>query len=220
LDREKGLRDFPLAKEGLIFVVPSLLLSLLLLVFHLYILSLIFIFLFLFFAYFFRNPKRIGQSGAAELTAPADGRVTGIEELTEEEFLKGRAQRVSTFMGLADVHVNRAPCEGVVSRVSHKPGRYGLAFRKEVDKENERNYILLDRGNERLLVVQIAGFLARRICCWIREKDTLRKGDPLGIIAFGSRVDIYIPPDYEIMVQLGQKVKSGLTLLARKKGEI
>ena len=212
------MRGFPLAKEGLIFVLPSLLLSLLFLFFHLYILSLIFILLFLFFTYFFRNPERRGQSSAAELIAPADGKVMGIEELSEEEFLKGRAQRVSTFMGLADVHVNRAPCEGVVSRVSHKPGRYGLAFKKEVDKENERNYILLEKENERLLVVQIAGFLARRICCWVREKDTVRKGDPLGIIAFGSRVDIYIPPGYEIMVQLGQKVKSGLTPLARKGG--
>jgi len=213
------LRDFPLAKEGLIFVLPSLLLSLLFLFFHLYILALIFIFLFLFFIYFFRNPKRIGQSGAAELIAPADGKVMGIEELSEEEFLKGRAQRVSTFMGLADVHVNRAPCDGVVSRISHRPGRYGLAFKKDVDRENERNYILLEKENEKLLVVQIAGFLARRICCWVHEKDTVRKGDPLGIIAFGSRVDIYIPPGYEIMVQLGQKVKSGLTLLARKRGE-
>ena len=186
--------------------------------FHLYVLSLICFFLFLFFTYFFRNPKRIGQSSAAELIAPADGRVMGIEEMTEEEFLKGRAMRVSTFMGLADVHVNRAPCDGVVSRISHKPGRYGLAFKKEVDKENERNYILLEKGNEKLLVVQIAGFLARRIHCWVREKDTIKKGDPLGIIAFGSRVDIYIPPGYEIMVQLGQKVKSGLTPLARKKG--
>ena len=212
------MRDFPLAKEGLIFVLPSLLLSLLFLIFHLYILSLVFVFLFLFFTYFFRNPKRTGRSNAAELMAPADGRVMGIEELSEDEFLKGRAQRISTFMGLADVHVNRAPCEGVVSRISHKPGRYGLAFRKEVDKENERNYILLEKGNERLLVVQIAGFIARRICCWVREKDTVRKGDPLGIIAFGSRVDVYIPPDYEIMVQLGQKLKSGLTLLAIKKG--
>ncbi len=101
--------------------------------------------------------------------------------------------RVSTFMGLADVHVNRAPCDGVVSRISHKSGRYGLAFKKEVDKENERNYILLEKGNEKLLVVQIAGFLARRIHCWVRERDAVRKGDPLGIIAFGSRVDTYIP---------------------------
>ena len=210
------MRGFPLAKEGLVFVVPALVLSLLSLAFHLYALSLICFFLFLFFTYFFRNPKRIGHSNAAELTAPADGRVMGIEEMKEEEFLKGSATRVSTFMGLADVHVNRAPSDGVVSRISHKSGHYGLAFKKEVDKENERNYILLEKGDEKLLVVQIAGFLARRIHCWVRERDAVRKGDPLGIIAFGSRVDVYIPPGYEIMVELDQRVKSGLTPLARK----
>jgi phosphatidylserine decarboxylase len=213
------LRGIPLAKEGLVFVVPALVLSLLFFAFHLYALSLICFFFFLFFIYFFRNPKRIGQSTASELTAPADGRVMGIEEMREEEFLKGSAMRVATFMGLADVHVNRAPCDGVVSRISHKPGRYGLAFRKEVDKENERNYILLEKGDEKLLVVQIAGFLARRIRCWVREGDAVRKGDPLGIIAFGSRVDTYIPLGYEIMVELDQRVKSGLTPLARRKGE-
>ncbi len=210
------MKGIPLAKEGLVFVVPALVLSLLFLAFQLFVVSLICFFLFLFFTYFFRNPKRIGRSNASELMAPADGKVMGIEEMTEEEFLKGRAMRVSTFMGLADVHVNRAPCDGVVSRVSHKPGHYGLAFKKDVDKENERNYILLEKENEKLLVVQIAGFLARRIHCWVRERDVIRKGYPLGIIAFGSRVDIYIPPGYEIMVQLGQKVKSGLTPLARK----
>lgn len=210
------MRGIPLAKEGLVFVLPAIALSLLFLALQLYVVSLICFFLFLFFTYFFRNPKRIGHSSAAELMAPADGRVMGIEEMTEEEFLKGRAMRVATFMGLADVHVNRAPCDGVVSRISHKPGRYGLAFKKDVDRENERNYILLEKENEKLLVVQIAGFLARRIHCWVRERDAVKKGDPLGMIAFGSRVDTYIPPGYEIMVQLGQKVKSGLTPLARK----
>jgi len=210
------LRGIPLAKEGLVFVVPALVLSLLFFFFNLYSLSLICFFFFLFFAYFFRNPRRVFQGSAVDIIAPADGRVMGIEEMSEEEFLKGRAMRVSTFMGLADVHVNRAPCDGVVSRVSHKPGRYGLAFKKDVDRENERNYILLEKGNEKLLVVQIAGFLARRIHCWVRERDVIRKGDPLGMIAFGSRVDIYIPAGYEIMVQLDQKMKSGLTPLARK----
>jgi phosphatidylserine decarboxylase len=212
------LRGIPLAKEGLLFVLPAFVLSLLCFAFQFYVVSLVCFVLFLFFTYFFRNPKRIGQSSAAELIAPADGRVMGIEEMTEEEFVKGRTMRVATFMGLADVHVNRAPCDGVVRRVSHKSGRYGLAFKKEVDKENERNYILLEKENEKLLVVQIAGFLARRIHCWVRERDAVRKGDPLGIIAFGSRVDVYIPPGYEIMVELDQRVKSGLTPLARKRG--
>jgi phosphatidylserine decarboxylase len=210
------LRDIPLAKEGLLFVVPAIVLSLLFLVFHLHLASLIFFFLFLFFCYFFRNPKRVDQSAAGNLIAPADGKVMGIEEINEDEFLKSPATRVSTFMGLADVHVNRAPCDSVVSRITHRSGRYGLAFKKGIDKQNERNYILLEKGDELLLVVQIAGFLARRIHCWVRKGDALKKGDRLGMIAFGSRVDIYIPSGYEIMVELGDKVKAGVTPLARK----
>jgi phosphatidylserine decarboxylase len=195
-------------------------LSLLFLFFHLLTLSLICFILFLFFVYFFRNPERRTESNAGELIAPADGRVMGIEEVDEKEFLGRQAVRVCTFMGLADVHVNRAPCEGVVSRISHRPGHYGLAFKKGVDKENERNYIVIETGDEKLLIVQIAGFLARRISCWVREREAVKKGGPLGIIAFGSRVDVYMPPGYEVMVQLGQKVKSGLTPLAKNKERI
>ncbi len=213
------MKGIPLAKEGLVFVVPSLVLSLLFLAFHLYVFSLICFFLLLFFLYFFRHPQRVSQSAANLLICPADGRVMGIDELEEKEFIKGSMLRVSIFMGLADVHVNRAPCEGIVTRISHRPGRYGLAFRKEVDKENERNHIVLERHGEKLLLVQIAGFLARRIHCWVHENDVLKRGQPVGMIAFGSRVDVYIPRDYEIMVKLNQKVKSGLTSLARKKGD-
>ncbi len=210
------MKGIPLAKEGLVFVLPALALSLLLLALHLNLLSLVCFCLFLFFAYFFRNPRRLGQSSASELLAAADGRIMGIDDLAEDDFLKGPAVRVSTFMGPADVHVNRAPCDAVVSRISHRSGRYRLAFKKDADKENEKNYILLENGTERFLVVQIAGFMARRIHCWVRENDAVKKGDPLGIIAFGSRVDVYTPPGYEIMVHLGQKVKSGLTPIARK----
>jgi phosphatidylserine decarboxylase len=210
------LRHSPLAKEGLLFIVPAIILSLLFLVLNLYLPSLLFFFLFLFFCYFFRNPNRIDQSAAEEIIAAADGKVMGVEEMDEDEFLKGPAVRVATFMGLGDVHVNRAPCEAVVTRMIHKSGRYGLAFKNAVEKKNERHYILLEKKNgEKLLVVQIVGFLARRIHCWVREGDAIRKGDPIGIIAFGSRVDVYLPPGYEIMVKLGDKVKAGVTSIAR-----
>jgi len=210
------LRNSPIAKEGLLFTVPAIILSLLFLVFHFYLTSLLFFFLFLFFCYFFRNPNRIDQSAADQIIAPADGKVMGIEEMDEDEFLKGPAVRVSTFMGLGDVHVNRAPCDSVVTRMVHKSGRYGLAFKHAVDKKNERHYILLEKKNgEKLLVVQIVGFLARRIHCWVHEGDAIKKGDRIGIIAFGSRVDLYLPPGYEIMVKLGDKVKAGITPIAR-----
>ena len=102
----------------------------------------------------------------------------GVEELFEGEFLREKVKRISIFMSVSDVHVNRAPCEGSIERVQHKDGRFKLAFKKGIDDENERNYILLSREDERFLVVQIAGFLARRIICYVRERDNVEKGEP------------------------------------------
>lgn len=206
----------PIAKEGLIFVLPSLFLSLLCYFFHILPLAVIIFLLAIFFVYFFRNPARRAVSDPGELISPADGRVMGVEELLEGEFLKAKVKRISIFMSVSNVHVNRAPCEGRVERVQHRDGRFKLAFKKGIDDENERNYILVRRNDEQFLVVQIAGFLARRIICYVRERDRLEKGETIGMIAFGSRVDLYMPTSYAPIVEIGQKVKSGLTVLARK----
>lgn len=211
--------NLPIAKEGWVFILPSLLLSFLFYFLALYPLAVIVLLLALFFLFFFRNPARVHSSAMEELVSPADGRVMGVEELYEEEFLRQKTKRVSIFMGLSDVHVNRAPCEGSVEKIQHRDGRFRLAFKKEIDKENERNYIVVRRNSEKLLLVQIAGFLARRIICYVKEDDTVRKGEPVGMIAFGSRVDVYMPTDYQPRVEVGQRVRSGLTVLARKEGQ-
>ena len=208
---------FPVAREGLGLILPALVLSLLLVWFGLPVLAVVCFALFLFFVYFFRNPKRSCICGLDELVSPADGKVTSIETLEEGEFLKGKAKRISIFMSVSDVHMNRAPCEGQVLQVEHRAGRFRMAFKQEVDRENERNYVLYGRGEEKFLLVQIAGFLARRIVCYVRKDDQLQKGEPFGMIAFGSRVDLYVPEHYEPMVRVDQKVKSGLTVLARLK---
>lgn len=209
----------PVAKEGLLFVGLSLLLSLLCYVLRIYPLVILFLLLLLFFVYFFRNPSRTSSSGGDELISPADGRVMGVEDLAEGQFLKEKVRRIRIFMSLSDVHVNRAPCEGRVEKVEHKSGRFRLAFKKGIDDENERNYVVITRGDERFLVVQIAGFLARRIICYVKERELVAKGAIFGMIALGSRVDLYMPTQYEPLVKEGQKVKSGLTVLARKRKE-
>lgn len=208
----------PIAKEGLVFVLPSLCLALLCYFMGFRALGIVAFLLTLFFLYFFRNPSRSVVSGAEELISPADGRVMAIDGLFENEFLHENVTRISVFMSVSDVHVNRAPCEGNIERVQHRDGCFKLAFKKGIDEENERNYIVVRRNNESFLVVQIAGFLARRIICYVRERDRVEKGSPIGMIAFGSRVDLYVPVDYAPTVKPGQKVKSGLTVLARKKG--
>ena len=206
----------PVAREGLLFILPSLFLSFLFCFLGVYALAAFTLFLTLFFLFFFRNPARSAKSGKGEILSAADGRVMGVEDLFENEFLREKVRRISVFMSLTDVHVNRAPCKGHVARVEHRDGRFRLAFKKGIDEENERNYIVIRRNGERFLVVQIAGFLARRIVCYVKEHDRVEKGEQVGMIAFGSRVDVYMPTSYRPAVEVGQNVKSGLTVLAKK----
>ncbi|MGD0230006.1 MAG: phosphatidylserine decarboxylase family protein [Syntrophorhabdales bacterium] len=219
MDREKRLTRLPVAKEGLIFILPSLFLSFLFSFLGVYSVAAFTVLLTLFFLYFFRNPRRPATSGGGEILSAADGRVMAVEELFEGEFLREKARRISIFMSISDVHINRAPCEGSVERVEHRDGRFKLAFKKGIDEENERNYIVVRRNDEKFLLVQIAGFLVRRIVCYVREHDLVEKGEPVGMIAFGSRVDVYMPTSYRPAVEVGQKVKSGLTILAKKGGD-
>jgi len=217
MDREKGLRGFPFAREGLAFMAISLAFSIALFLFKIPVVPYIVFIFFLFCLYFFRNPKRSpAYDNQDELISPADGRVMDIREMEEEEFLKQRTTRVSIFMSLTDVHVNRAPCNGVIKRVLHRDGEFALAFKKDIDKDNERNYILIENNDERILVVQIAGFLARRITSYVKEGDHVKKGEPIGIIAFGSRVDIYFPQNYKTMVSLNSRTKAGMTMIAKR----
>jgi phosphatidylserine decarboxylase len=213
------LTKLPVAKEGLIFILPSAFLSFLFYFLGVYPLGAFMALLTLFFLFFFRNPARSTLSDEEEILSPADGRVMGVEDLYESEFLGGEVKRISIFMSVSDVHVNRAPCDGSIERVQRRDGRFKLAFKKGIDEENERNYIVVRRNSEKFLLVQIAGFLARRIVCYVRETDKVAKGAPVGMIAFGSRVDVYMPRSYVAVVKTGQKVKSGVTVLAKKEGE-
>ena len=212
------MNETPIAREGLKFIIPSLVLSIIFYIFFYYPLALLSLVFFVFCIFFFRNPKRTSKEPGDCLISPADGKVTEIKEILDVDFLGFQATRVSIFMSIADVHVNRAPMEGRIARIEHRPGKFALAWKTEVDRENERNYILIEGDDEKILVVQIAGFLARRITPYVHVGDVVKRGDLLGIIAFGSRVDLYIPKSYECMVELRQKVKAGKTPLAKKRG--
>jgi len=222
MDREKELREPFIAKEGLRLIIPSFVFSLVLFFINFSVFTTILaviVLIFCFFClYFFRNPKRYTQASMENLISPADGTVTEIKNMTETAFIGGECVRISIFMSPLDVHVNRAPCEGRIVRVLHVSGDFAVAFKKDIDKENERNNILIEQSGEKILVVQIAGFLARRIIPYVKETDLVKQGEPIGIIAFGSRVDIYFPKMYEPVVQLQEKVKAGLTVVAMKKG--
>ena len=210
------MRHSPIAREGRVLIALSLVLAILLFLLNVKILAFPIFALFLFCLFFFRNPRRTHSSEENELISAADGKVMEIREMAEDEFVKGVCKRISIFMSPADVHVNRAPCDGRVIKVEHRRGDFAMAFKKDIDKENERNFILLAHGEEKILLVQIAGFLARRITSYVQPGEIVSKGDSVGIIAFGSRVDIYFPKEYTVTVSLHDKVKAGQTVLAKR----
>ena len=174
--------------------------------------------LFAFLLYFFRDPERIPPAGEGLLLAPADGRVVAVEKAHEPCFLEGESLKISIFMSLLDVHVNRAPAEGHVALVEHVPGQFLPAFRPEASKLNEHNLVGLHSRYGQILVTQVAGVLARRIVCWVRSGQRLRAGDRLGLVKFGSRVDLYVPPRVEPNVRVGDQVRAGVTVVARWRG--
>ncbi len=170
----------------------------------------------LFFLYFFRDPERVVPQDAAAIVSPADGRVILVDEVREEKFLQGPAKRVAIFMNVFDVHVNRAPVAGAVAASEHTSGRFLAAFKEETEQTNERQATLLmaDQG-AKVLVVQIAGLLARRIIPYRRPGDHLDRGERLGMICFGSRVDVYLPTTSEVLVKKGDHLKAGESIVAR-----
>jgi len=166
-------------------------------------------------AYFYRDPERHPSGHVAVAVAPADGRVVLVAETEEPEWLQGPAWRVGIFMSLLDVHVNRAPVSAWVRHIACAEGAYAPAFRNEVVQTNTRClYYLEDESERRYLVIQSAGLIARRIRPFVQEGRFILRGQRLGIIHFGSRVDVFFPADAHVLVGEGHRVRAGETPLA------
>ncbi|MGQ1889998.1 phosphatidylserine decarboxylase family protein [Thermophagus sp. OGC60D27] len=171
-------------------------------------------FLFLFFVAFFRSPKRSVFLQDKAIISPADGKIVVIEETEENEFLKEKCIQVSVFMSVFNVHINWFPVSGIVRYVKHHSGRFKAAYLPKASFENERTTIALEtKGGATILVRQIAGALARRIVCYAKEGDSMRQGQQMGFIKFGSRVDIFLPLGSRIDVKPGQRVKGKQTII-------
>ena len=169
--------------------------------------------------YFFRDPERISINDDNYLTSPADGVVLMVHQVEgpKELGLEGRKfTKISIFMNIFDCHVNRAPCEGKISEILYKPGKFLTASLDKASEDNERNYYMItnNRGED-VIVVQIAGLIARRIVCESTKDQQLQQGERIGMIRFGSRADVYFE-NYETLVKVGQKTIAGETLLAKK----
>jgi phosphatidylserine decarboxylase len=168
----------------------------------------------LFVLWFFRNPERSVPQGQKKVVSPADGRVVEISKVYEDRLLQSEAIKIGIFMSPLDVHVNRIPYEGKIVTIRHQPGKFLSAFKPNAPLENEQNAILLEiPGGKRILCVQIAGVLARRIVYWVHEGEQVQKGQRFGMIKFGSRVDLYLPPTTQVCVKPAEKVKAGATLM-------
>ncbi len=165
-------------------------------------------------AYFFRDPERLGDRGDRLVIAPADGKIVDIRETDEPAFLHGRAIRLSIFMNVFNVHVNRYPVGGTVRYVQYTPGRFLNAAVEDASLQNEQRSVGIESGPHRVLVRQIAGLIARRIVTYSREGEKVEQGARMGLIRFGSRVDVFVPAGSTVQVTTGQTTVAGTTVLA------
>ncbi len=167
--------------------------------------------------YFFRDPERQIPQGESLIVSPADGKVVGIDSVEHVPFIDGPAKRVSIFLSIFDVHINRAPIRGKIEYRHYAPGEFLPAYEPKASIKNEQNTIgIEDSDGYRVVVRQIAGLIARRILCWKNPGDKIERGDRFGLIRFGSRTDLFLPLDARIEVKLGQRVQGGATIIARR----
>jgi phosphatidylserine decarboxylase len=164
-------------------------------------------------AYFFRDPERAGERGPSLVVSPADGKLIMITEVDEPTFVKGRAVRLSIFMNVFNVHVNRYPVEGVVRYIHYNKGKFFNAAAEKSSLENEQMSVGIETGRYRVLVRQIAGLIARRIVTYSKLGETIRQGDRMGIIRFGSRVDVFLPAGSTLRAKVGDITVAGVTIL-------
>jgi phosphatidylserine decarboxylase len=207
-------RSLPLAPEGLKIALPLLAGGLILILLRLPAVGVIILVMGALTTWFFRDPERTAPNRDGIVLSGADGRVVDVSEGPAPHAEHGRHRRVSVFMSPLNVHVNRAPVEGEVTVIEHTAGQFHAAFSDYASEHNERNLIVFaDKQGRKHAMVQIAGYLARRIICRLHTHDPVLIGQRVGIIMFGSRVDHFLPPEYRATVRVGDHVKAGETVI-------
>jgi len=205
--------NFFFLPDGILYsLVPIALGAILFFVIGLF--SLIFLLPAAFILFFFRNPRRKREADTKALLSPADGKILSAKNIGYDDFIGQEAVNISIFLSLFNAHINRSPIDGKVISQKYKEGAMLPAFKSHASELNERNtvYIETDTG-QRVIVRQITGFIARRIVWWVKEDDRLKQGEKFGYIKFGSRTELVVPADTEILVTEGDKVKAGSTIM-------
>jgi len=206
--------DSVIAHEGYPFIIFSLVVTVFVAFLGISWLIILFAFITFFIIWFFRNPERYFQEEEKVLISPADGKVIKIEDVEVNGTVSGRFKKISIFMNVFNVHVNRAVYSGKIETINYLEGKFFSANLDKASLDNERNEIMIrSEDGHSIWMVQIAGLIARRIVCWVNVGTTIKKGERFGLIRFGSRVDVYLPEDSQISVKLRDNVKAGQTVL-------
>jgi phosphatidylserine decarboxylase len=201
-------------KDGIPYIVIPLLIGLISVFFKVWILAVPLLLLAIFVAYFFRDPKRDIPKGRNIIVSPADGRVTRVENISKEN---GTFVLISIFLSPFDVHINRSPITGRVVSQTYIKGRFKIATSEDASLVNEQNVIEIKNDDITVICKQIAGVLARRIVCWMNVGDEMKIGERFGLIKFGSRTDLIVPDNVEVLVKIGERVKGGMSVIGRIK---
>lgn len=206
--------NLPVAKEAFPFIGISLLFIVVGVFFQWWVFSGFAILSLCYIILFFRNPFRVIPENPGVIVSPADGCVVDIQEVYEDRFLKEKAIKISIFMNVFNVHVNRIPFQSTVKGIYYNPGKFMNAAKEKASLENEQNALLLETPEGlKILLIQIAGLIARRIVCWTSVGEEIQRGERFGMIRFGSRVDVFLPLGVDIKVRLGEKIQGGSTIL-------
>lgn len=209
---------FPVAKSGYPFIISAAFATAILALLGLTTLTLIGLATTFAICGFFRDPDRVIPEQQGTVVSPADGKVIAASIVGNSPFYDGQTMKVSIFMSVFNVHVNRVPCDGRVKEIKYHPGKFIAANFDKASLENEHNALFIETPNgAQLCVVQVAGLIARRIICEVKPGDSVIRGQRFGLICFGSRLDVYLPTDVKLSVAIGDKIKAGETILGQLK---
>jgi phosphatidylserine decarboxylase len=216
---KQSLRELPIAPEGIQLTIIFGVLSAIFMIAGAWKIGIILLVCTAFNLYFFRNPDRHSPEGNV-VVAPADGRIIVIKPVLEKRFFKEEVNKISIFMNVFNVHVNRMPYDGEVLEVAHEDGKFLSADLDAAAEENEKNSVFVKTpAGFNILFVQVAGLIARRIICYVKKGDLLKRSERFGLICYGSRVDIFLPKSVEIKVKIGDKTTAGETVIGEIKND-
>ena len=208
------MRRIPIAKQGLPYILSLAVSLIVLLLLGWTILTILALILLILVINFFRDPERVIPQVPQAVLAPADGKIIFAGKTFEDRFLNKEALKISIFMNIFDVHVNRIPYSGEVEEVHYQKGTFFAANLDKASRDNEHNAVVLRiSGGEKIAFVQIAGLVARRIDCWLEPGDQVQRGERFGMIRFGSRLDVFLPTNSNLAINKGQRVKAGESIL-------